>query len=197
MLVARVPAAGVIEERRLVLGTLPFRTPHQAGVGTHAQAVFELEVVLGVLCVVAHRGLHSPELRRGLEAGGRIQRRIEAPALAHLADFLGHRDRVSLAEQRARAQVLLTVHQEDVLLEQLADGPVVSKTRHYVEIDSHVFEIDEFDGANQGLIVAEIELGSADEAFPRPSWLGLEVTDDLRYYNLSLVKQPYSQWEQS
>ncbi|MCB1599358.1 MAG: CYTH domain-containing protein [Lysobacterales bacterium] len=85
----------------------------------------------------------------------------------------------------------------DVLLEQLADGPVVSKTRHYVEIDSHVFEIDEFDGANQGLIVAEIELGSADEAFPRPSWLGLEVTDDLRYYNLSLVKQPYSQWEQS
>jgi adenylate cyclase len=85
----------------------------------------------------------------------------------------------------------------DVLLAQLADGPVVSKTRHYVEIDTHVFEIDEFDGANQGLIVAEVELGRADEDFPRPPWLGLEVTEDLRYYNLSLVTQPFTQWEQS
>jgi adenylate cyclase len=85
----------------------------------------------------------------------------------------------------------------DVLLAQLADGPVVSKTRHYVEIDSHLFEIDEFDGANQGLIVAEVELQNADEDFPRPPWLGQEVTEDIRYYNLSLVKQPFTQWEQS
>jgi adenylate cyclase len=84
----------------------------------------------------------------------------------------------------------------DTLLAQLADGPVISKTRHHVEIGKHLFEIDEFDGDNLGLIVAEVELQSADEAFPRPSWLGTEVTEDLRYYNLSLVKHPYSKWTQ-
>lgn len=82
----------------------------------------------------------------------------------------------------------------DVLLAQLADGPVLSKMRHYVEVGAHVFEIDEFDGTNQGLIVAEVELQSADEDFPRPSWLGQEVTEDQRYYNLSLVRHPYTQW---
>lgn len=85
----------------------------------------------------------------------------------------------------------------DTLLAELADGPVIGKTRHYVELGAHVFEIDEFDGANQGLLVAEVELQRVDEEFPRPSWLGQEVTDDLRYYNLSLVKHPYSLWEQS
>lgn len=85
----------------------------------------------------------------------------------------------------------------DTMLAQLADGPVISKTRHHVAIGTHLFEIDEFDGDNLGLIVAEVELQSADESFPRPNWLGAEVTEDLRYYNLSLVKHPYSKWTQS
>ena len=57
-----------------------------------------------------------------------------------------------------------------------------------------MFEIDEFVGENAGLVVAEIELAHADEAFARPAWLGREVTDLARYYNLNLATHPYSRW---
>ena len=80
------------------------------------------------------------------------------------------------------------------MLRELGDGPLVSKMRHYVHIESHTFEIDEFDGDNQGLIVAEVELEHADQDFPRPAWLGQEVTDDARYYNSNLVRRPYASW---
>ncbi len=80
------------------------------------------------------------------------------------------------------------------IIERLADGPVVSKTRHYVRIEDHVFEIDEFDGENLGLIVAEIELAHSDEQFPRPDWLGADVTADERYYNVRLAQLPFSRW---
>ena len=62
--------------------------------------------------------------------------------------------------------------------------------------DGHTFEIDCFYGENAGLIVAEIELQSADEEFLRPAWLGREVTGDRRYYNSQLLKMPYSQWKE-
>ena len=62
--------------------------------------------------------------------------------------------------------------------------------------DGHTFEIDCFYGENEGLIVAEVELQSADEEFLRPAWLGREVTGDKRYYNSQLLKHPYSQWEE-
>ena len=73
-------------------------------------------------------------------------------------------------------------------------GNRVEKIRHFVEIGEHVFEVDEFTGDNAGLIVAEVELGHADEAFPRPEWLGREVSDIARYYNLNLATHPYSRW---
>src|SRR5205085_11430278 len=71
---------------------------------------------------------------------------------------------------------------------------VVEKRRHYVTRGAHTFEIDEFGGANAGLIVAEIELSSADEAFDRPAWLGREVTGERRYYNHQLALHPYASW---
>lgn len=80
------------------------------------------------------------------------------------------------------------------IIERLADGPVVSKTRHYVRVQDHLFEIDEFDGDNAGLIVAEIELRHSDEPHPRPNWLGTEVTADERYYNVRLARLPYTRW---
>jgi len=80
------------------------------------------------------------------------------------------------------------------MLAALADGPIISKTRHFLPMGDHLFEIDEFDGDNAGLIVAEVELTAADEAFPRPDWLGAEVTLDTRYYNVNLVTFPFSQW---
>ena len=73
----------------------------------------------------------------------------------------------------------------------------VEKVRHYVDVDGHVFEIDEFGGANAGLVVAEIELDAADAAFPRPHWLGREVSALLRYYNLNLAAHPYASWSEA
>ncbi|MGQ4659732.1 CYTH domain-containing protein [Lysobacter sp. F6437] len=76
----------------------------------------------------------------------------------------------------------------------LSVGGLVDKRRHYVEFEGHLWEVDEFLGDNAGLVVAEIELGSADEAFARPGWLGAEVTDESRYYNIALATRPYAQW---
>lgn len=80
------------------------------------------------------------------------------------------------------------------LLERVALRPLIDKTRHIVERGPHRWEIDEFHGENAGLIVAEIELGAADEAFERPDWLGREVSEDPRYYNSSLSERPYGSW---
>lgn len=79
----------------------------------------------------------------------------------------------------------------------LCVGGVIDKRRHLVRQGAHVWEIDEFLGGNAGLVVAEIELGHADEAFGRPGWLGPEVTWLARYYNLALASRPYSQWSEA
>lgn len=76
----------------------------------------------------------------------------------------------------------------------LCVGGRIDKLRHYVEFAGHTFEVDEFFGDNAGLIVAELELTRADEAFARPDWLGREVTDEARYYNLALAERPYASW---
>ena len=76
----------------------------------------------------------------------------------------------------------------------LCVGGRVDKRRHLVRHAGHLWEVDEFLGENAGLVVAEIELDSADEVFERPDWLGEEVTDDARYYNLALASHPYSGW---
>lgn len=76
----------------------------------------------------------------------------------------------------------------------LCVGGLVDKRRHHVRVGAHLWEVDEFLGENDGLVVAEIELDHAGEDFERPAWLGREVTDDVRYYNLALASRPYSAW---
>ena len=76
----------------------------------------------------------------------------------------------------------------------LCVGGLVDKRRHLVRHAGHLWEVDEFLGDNAGLVVAELELASADEAYARPDWLGAEVTDEPRYYNLALAAWPYSRW---
>jgi adenylate cyclase len=76
----------------------------------------------------------------------------------------------------------------------LCVGGLVDKRRHLVRHEGHLWEVDEFLGDNAGLVVAEIELQHADEVFERPQWLGEEVTDDARYYNLALAAHPYNRW---
>jgi len=79
----------------------------------------------------------------------------------------------------------------------LAQGPLIEKTRHFVEHGGLTWEIDEFHGDNIGLVVAELELDSEDAAFSRPTWLGVEVTSERRYYNVCLVTHPYSAWNEA
>ncbi|MDR0295815.1 MAG: CYTH domain-containing protein [Prevotellaceae bacterium] len=71
---------------------------------------------------------------------------------------------------------------------------VIDKVRHLVKVEPYVFEVDEFHGENEGLIVAEIELSDENAAFSKPEWLGEEVTGDTRYYNSMLMKNPFTKW---
>jgi adenylate cyclase len=81
------------------------------------------------------------------------------------------------------------------LLDHFCDGPILEKIRHLVEYQGFTWEIDEFLGENAGLLLAEIELTSEDQIFPKPQWIGEEVSGDPRYFNSSLVKNPYTHWQ--
>ena len=83
---------------------------------------------------------------------------------------------------------------EALSLLMLCGGGVIDKVRHIVPFAGHDFEVDVFNGANEGLVLAEVELSSEDESFERPSWLGQEVTGDIRYHNSMLLKHPYNKW---
>ena len=74
----------------------------------------------------------------------------------------------------------------------LCEPGVIDKTRYLVPAGNHTFEVDEFYGENQGLVVAEIELASEQESFEKPDWLGDEITGDIRYYNVMLMKHPFT-----
>lgn len=87
-------------------------------------------------------------------------------------------------------------HAEAVaLLDNLCEKPLIEKRRYRVDHGGFIWEIDEFFGENQGLVVAEIELESIDQHFELPDWVGAEVTGDPRYFNISLVNRPYSSWK--
>jgi adenylate cyclase len=76
----------------------------------------------------------------------------------------------------------------------LTEKTAIEKYRYYIKEDNHIFEVDEFFGANSGLIIAEIELTTEGEFFSKPAWLGKEVTGELKYYNSSLSKSPFCFW---
>ncbi len=80
------------------------------------------------------------------------------------------------------------------LLEKCALQPTVAKKRYKIDFGKHTFEVDEFEGRNEGLLLVEVELESAYEVFARPAWLGKEVTEDTRYFNQSLVENPFDTW---
>jgi len=95
---------------------------------------------------------------------------------------------------RAEFEYGIPVADARAMLAAFAEGPLVEKLRHRVAVGSHCYELDEFHGANAGLVVAEIELDAPDEAFPRPPWLGDEVTDDGRFHNFRLATAPFRSW---
>jgi adenylate cyclase len=83
---------------------------------------------------------------------------------------------------------------EAKMLLNLCESGVISKVRYEVKFGNHVYEVDEFFGENEGLILAEIELQSEDEAFEKPHWLGEEVTNNEKYYNSYLSNNPFKNW---
>ena len=103
---------------------------------------------------------------------------------------------VSVGATRAEFEYPIPVADAEQLLA-LCDGPVVRKTRRVIEHAGAKWEVDEFQGDNAGLVVAEIELPSEDAAFERPGWLGAEVTHDARYFNSSLATAPYCTWPEA
>lgn len=76
-------------------------------------------------------------------------------------------------------------------------GSLIEKTRYVILEKHHKWEVDVFSGANLGLVIAEIELATADQVFDRPTWLGREVTGDPKYYNSRLAQEPYSKWDEA
>ncbi|HVY64987.1 MAG TPA: CYTH domain-containing protein [Gammaproteobacteria bacterium] len=133
---------------------------------------------------------HRQVMSQGYLAGGeRVSVRVRvAGDEAHLNIKSG-----GLVASRLEYEYAIPVAEALELLK-LCPGPLIEKTRHYVDFDGFEWEIDEFHGANEGLVVAELELDREDQVFPRPAWLGKEVTHLRRYYNVSLVDHPFRTW---
>ncbi|MGD8484173.1 MAG: CYTH domain-containing protein [Thioalkalispiraceae bacterium] len=100
----------------------------------------------------------------------------------------------TLGIQRQEYEYAIPLQDAEKILDELCNKPLIEKDRYFVEHGHHTWEIDEFHGDNQGLIVAEVELLSEDEKIDKPSWVGQDVSHDTRYYNVCLVTHPYKDW---
>ncbi|KNY28252.1 CYTH domain-containing protein [Pseudobacteroides cellulosolvens] len=96
--------------------------------------------------------------------------------------------------KRAEYEYEIPLDDAKEMLENLCSKPLIEKDRFKVNYEGFVWEIDEFHGENEGLVVAEIELTDENQHFTTPEWIGKEVTGDSKYYNSSLIKNPYSKW---
>jgi len=96
--------------------------------------------------------------------------------------------------ERLEFEYEVPVEDAATMIAELCLPGTIKKVRHLVEVEGHTFEVDVFEGDNAGLIIAELELTSVDQPFPRPGWLGEEVSHDARYLNARLAKQPYNTW---
>ncbi len=100
---------------------------------------------------------------------------------------------VTTGASRAEFEYEIPLDDARQLIE-LCDKPLIEKYRHVVQVDQLTWEVDEFLGENRGLVVAEVELATEDQAITLPPWAAQEVTDDVRYYNAQLSQHPYSRW---
>lgn len=96
--------------------------------------------------------------------------------------------------RRAEFEYPIPLEDAEALLREVAQRPYISKTRYKVRCGEHIWDLDLFDGENSGLVMAEVELNDEQESFEMPEWAGEEVSGDPRYYNASLVKNPYTTW---
>lgn len=103
---------------------------------------------------------------------------------------------LTIGAHRQEFEYAISADEAAELLDSLCLQPIIEKTRYHLTVNGVVWEIDEFAGENQGLIVAEVELDDESRSFERPPWLGEEVTGDPRYYNVNLVRHPFCRWSE-
>lgn len=103
---------------------------------------------------------------------------------------------ISKGIRRTEFEYTIPLSDATHLLDHLCQQPIIEKTRFKVPYKGHIWEIDEFHGENEGLVVAEIELDQINETFETPEWVGDEVSHDWRYFNSNLLIHPFSKWEQ-
>ena len=101
---------------------------------------------------------------------------------------------VDLIMVRQEFEYAIPLDDAQQMLATLCGDVVVEKTRYHVPFGNHLWEVDVFEGENAGLQMAEIELSDVDETFEKPDWIGQDVSEDERYYNIYLLKKPYNQW---
>ena len=101
---------------------------------------------------------------------------------------------ISSGATRAEYEYEIPLADADEMLDKLCEHPLIEKTRYRIPQDEVTWEVDEFEGENRGLIVAEVELKDEQQAIKLPLWLGKEVTDDPRYFNANLVAKPFIKW---
>jgi adenylate cyclase len=100
----------------------------------------------------------------------------------------------TLGVRRQEYEYAIPISDANEMLSELCEHPLIEKTRYLIQDHGLCWEIDVFKGENEGLVVAEVELKSEQQQIVCPAWLGEEVSDDPRYYNVSLVKHPYKNW---
>lgn len=101
---------------------------------------------------------------------------------------------LTVGATRAEYEYEIPMADCNAMLDTLAEKPIIDKKRYKIQYEGLTWEIDEFFGENQGLIVAEVELQSEDQQFKKPEWIGQEVTGDPRYFNANLISNPYTKW---
>lgn len=100
----------------------------------------------------------------------------------------------SVGASRGEWEYPIPLADAEQFLASLCEQPLIEKKRYRIQHEGMLWEVDEFFGANAGLVVAEIELEAEDQPFSRPDWLGAEVTDDARYFNANLISHPFTEW---
>ncbi len=97
---------------------------------------------------------------------------------------------------RPEFEYTIPIHDAREMLDLLCHKPLIEKIRYCIPFSGFIWEVDEFKGENEGLLMAEIELEHVGQEFEKPPWIGREVTGDTRYYNANLVRNPYSAWKE-
>lgn len=151
------------------------------------------------------------EIERKFLVCGDAWRDLAAPLLLRQGYLSSHPERVvrvriegeaammtvkgrSVGASRGEWEYPIPLADAEELLTRLCEQPLVEKYRRRIAFGGLIWEVDEFLGANAGLVVAEVELSSEEQVFDKPDWVGAEVSDDARYFNSNLIRHPYTQW---